>query len=562
MRTLSLILAAAAIAAVNAAGIKHDDNGNIVVEPSDGTTVFMDASVEGGKTSIQQISAQFKTADAARATLSQSVTDQLAAAKSATDATVEDLRNSAAAQAAAVEESLASTTATLNAALTSAVQESKTYADNKINSVVTPAVNKIAQDLTALEVKIKKDIDDDIKVELEKFNKVLEGTDKNLPAANCAAVKAARPHAADGAAWIKNGNTIVQVWCVDGKSLGGSGETQAEAASDCFSNPLVSAYNPKDGSKFIDPDADANDTSNAKKKNCPGNGLAKETSAKTCKEIKKNFKSAKNGVYWIHGRNDDFKSAPFQAYCWLADRDGGGWTLFLRSYYRDHHQPRFSNGNGAGSTGDVNDDVLGSMPQNRYTFEAYKLDDKYIRAVIGQSNPTNGARTSSGRNMFSYMVDQSGWNNYYSGGNYEYGIMKKYTARWRFVRFQQMDSSSTAEEFTSYKIPSFNGQTPVGDGTWNWKGRPRCGRNYVGSGGGAGISCNGQHNGNPSRSPEGGRRCRSNTGHNRWHGGFHLYMLNTNHDTYFYCCNGPQHSSYRRFAHRWYIRTHDGDTVA
>jgi len=549
MRTFGLILAAAAVAAVNGAGIKHDDGGNIVITPSDGTTIFMDASVEGGSTSIQMMSAKFGQADVARAELSATVTQQLADAEDKTASTIADIQTEMATQAQEVTDQLVETREQVDADLAAAVETSKNYADNAIENTVTPALTKVASDLVALETKIKKDIDEDIKTTLTIYENILVGTADSLPAANCAAIRATRSGSPDGAYFIKINNKGVQVWCArEGntmKSLGGDGSSADSSGTSCFSNPLISAFSPADQKKFV----------NGKEVVCPGNGLSKTNAARTCKEIKINFKDSKNGIYWIHGRNNDFKSAPFQVYCWNTDRDGGGWTMFLRSYYEGHHRPIYA-GNGVTDSGDVNDDILQKLGG------AYKLDDKKIRAIIGQKNINDGSRTTNNRNMFSYMVDQSAWNDYYASENNEYGIMKKYTARWRFVRFQQMDSSSTAEEFISYLTPKFNGKTAVGDGVLNWKGRPRCGKNYVGGGGGAGISCNGQHNGSPQTSPRGGRGCKKNKSRDRWHGNFHLYMLNTNHDTYFYCCNGPQHSSHRRFAHRWYIRTNDDDKIA
>ena len=429
-----------------------------------------------------------------------------------------------------------------------------TIVQPQINGVKAE-INGVKADLVALKTEISKNVDG----KLAGLTKAVMGTSEALPAANCAAILAAKKFSPDGAYWIGSASAPIRVWCakVGGSfvSLGGDGSTKANAASDCFAQQLVSDYSPSDSKKYIDPDANADNTNNAVKILCPGNGLTKNAAARTCKEIKINFKTSKNGIYWLNGRNMELKSEPFQAFCWNSDRDGGGWTMFLRSYYEGHQRPTYA-GNGVADSGDVNNDIM------QFLGGAYKLHDKKIRAIIGQKDITDDGRSSSKKKMFSYMVDQSKWNNYYSPNNNEYGIMKQYTARWRFHRFQQMDSSSTAEKFTSYSIPNFDGKTPVGDGTVSWSGRPRCGSRYMGGGAGAGISCRDTHNGSPQRSPRGGRGCKSNKSHNRWHGSFHLYMLNTNHDTYFYCCQGAQHSSHRRFAHRWYIRTADSDKVA
>jgi len=555
MRTFGLILAAAAVA-VNGAGVAHDDTGNIVITPSEGTTVFMES--DGSQTSVRAMLGKFEDVTTELTNTKNDITADLEATK---DSVAKDLADAADALQEGLDTiapALDDAKAEVDLALgTLKTELKKDVADVKgsITTIVQPQIDGVKKDLVALKTEINENVDG----KLSGLTKAVMGTSDALPAANCAAILAAKKFSPDGAYWIGSVSAPIQVWCakVGGSfvSLGGDGSTKAKAAADCFAQPLVGAYNPSDQKKYIDPDANADNTNNAVKKMCAGNGLSKTSAARTCKEIKINFKTSKNGIYWLAGRNNELKSEPFQAYCWNTDRDGGGWTMFLRSYYEGHQRPTY-NGNGVSDSGDVNDDVL------QFLGGAYKLHDKKIRAIIGQKDITDDGRSASKKKMFSYMVDQSKWNNYYSSNNNEYGIMKQYTARWRFHRFQQMDSSSTAEKFTSYKIPNFDGKTPVGDGTVNWSGRPRCGSRYVGGGGGAGISCRGTHNGSPRREPYGGNGCKSNTSRRRWGGGFHLYMLNTNHDTYFYSCNGPQHSSHRRFAHRWYIRTPDSDKVA
>merc|ERR1712166_1686063 len=293
------------------------------------------------------------------------------------------------------------------------------YADKKIEETVTPALEKVAEDLSALEIKIKKDIDEGIKGDLEIYKSILVGTAVALPAANCGAIETARPGSPDGVYYIGN---KLRVWCAkvgsSFVSLGGDGTTQALAAASCFGNPLIKAFAPADNKKWVDPDATADNTANAKKIVCPGSGLIKTSAARTCKEIKINFKDSRNGIYWLNGRNQEFKSAPFQAFCWNTDRDGGGWTLFLRSWYRANTGD-FKN-RGQDDAGDVNDD------QMQHLGSYYKLDHK---------NSNKNAKSG----MFSYMTDQSKYNNYHSSENNEYGIMKKYTARWRFYIWDQME---------------------------------------------------------------------------------------------------------------------------
>jgi len=270
MRTLSLILAATAVAACNAAGIRHDNDGNIVVEPSDGTTIFMDASLEGGKTTIKQISAKFDLADEARAALTQNVADSIAAAERNLDDTVEGIRSDMDQKGSEIDDQLAATTNTLTKNLADGLTNTKAYADNKIDSVVTPAVNKIAQDLTALETKIKQDIDNDIKKELESIKKGLVGTNSAMPAADCAAINVARPGSMDGIYYIdsKYQSAAVRVWCatVSGKfvSRGGDCKSKAAACASCQDNHFENSAE----KRWIDPDANANDPGNAKEENC------------------------------------------------------------------------------------------------------------------------------------------------------------------------------------------------------------------------------------------------------------------------------------------------------
>ena len=138
--------------------------------------IIRDASVEGGATSIQMMSAKIVQVDDARAELSATVTQQLADAKVETAQSVADMQTEMATQAQEVTDQLAETREQVNEDLSAAVETSKNYADNAIENTVTPALTKVASDLIALETKIKKDIDEDIKTTLDKYEKVLMGT--------------------------------------------------------------------------------------------------------------------------------------------------------------------------------------------------------------------------------------------------------------------------------------------------------------------------------------------------------------------------------------------------
>jgi hypothetical protein len=299
----------------------------------------------------------------------------------------------------------------------------------------------------------------------------------------------------------------------------------------------------------------------AKKCNANGNGLSSNTPGLTCKGIKLSFPQSRNGRYWIIGRHMEYKNDPFKVYCWNTDRDGGGWTYILRSYYAGHHSPGFS-GNGVTQTGSIDTDPFCHL------CGVYKMHDNQIRAVLGQKDHTNTDRSLKNYNKgdyhtkFDYMMDQSGYNSYYSGGNREYMINRDYTARWFFYRWEGVYESSTKTEMTSYKVAgtsNWNGRSAQGEGTVMWKGQANCGQQAAG--GAAGVNCNNVKGG--VKRPDAGRGCKENLSHNRCgtHQ-LHVYMCQTNHDTYMYLCNGCQHSSSNRFSHRSWVKTSKDDTYA
>jgi hypothetical protein len=157
-------------------------------------------------------------------------------------------------------------------------------------------------------------------------------------------------------------------------------------------------------------------------------------------------------------------------------------------------------------------------------------------------------------------MDQSYVNTAYSYNNREYTILKDYTARWRFYWSQVVPESTTTTTLTSYYWDSnFNGASTgsQGEGQVNWSGNPICGIK-----GGAGINCYNTRSGSPSRNPNGGRGCKSNPSRNRWSGELHLYMADTNYNTYSYFCNGAQHTSSFSFTHRFWFRSPDENQVA
>jgi len=393
---------------------------------------------------------------------------------------------------------------------------------------------------------------------LEAVKSGLLGVSGAFAADSCGEILAKRSNAQVGEYWInsKIDKRAVKLWCakVGNKfvSLGGNGDTKGQAAAGCYSQPLI--MNNLKGN-WIDPNDNAEDPNNSVQKAC-GDGKTKETAALTCKSVKIRYGVSANKHYWVVGRNAEYAASPKEVFCWQSSRDGGGWTYVLRSYYQGHQRPTF-NGNGVTTTGSTKS----TDPLQRLG-GIYKMHDHEIRSVIGCADHTNDAANAPDCE-FSYMMDQSYRNTYYSGGNYEYIINKGYIGRWRFHRFQQMPKSKQTLALSVYDMDyNFDGRTDQGEGRLNWSGEPYCGKSNGGSNpSGAGLNCYNTRTGTPSTSPYGGRGCYRNRGYDRWAGTLHMYMCETNHDSYMYICNGAQHSSHNRFAHRTWMRTPDKDVI-
>ena len=179
------------------------------------------------------------------------------------------------------------------------------------------------------------------------------------------------------------------------------------------------------------------------------------------------------------------------------------------------------------------------------------MDDYEIRAYLGQKNPDDDNPNSNQVSEMNVMRDQSGFNTGHSRWNREYTIIKKYTARWYWVTWNNIKESTTASELSSWNMPRhYDGSfSSVGGGSLNWKGQPICGH------GGIGINCQDARSGVPNRSPNGGHGCKTNLGKG-W-GGQLSWRSHGGYDTYQYICEGAQHSSSNRFAHRQWIRSPD-----
>lgn len=234
----------------------------------------------------------------------------------------------------------------------------------------------------------------------------------------------------------------------------------------------------------------------------------------SCKAIRDANPSASTGTYTIDPDGGG-PISPVMVNCDMV-RDGGGWTLGVKSWYLGgvFGIPGSPGAGVAGAVGTVADGIT-------HKGNPYKLSDEVIRALIGPSM------------NFDVMADQSGYNSTYSTGNYEYVILRNYTALWRFDT--PVNASTTQTVMQSYRRA---------DNALAWTGELLCGF------GGAGINCLTV----VSNNPQGGAGCAINMGsasNSAWH---HFYMSEVNSDTYLYICNGAQHSSSHDMNHRWWFR--------
>jgi len=312
---LLLALAPFVIAAsVNGqAGIVATEDNDLVLKPATdaGTIVFHDASSAGGTTSVRAILAQLGLAatdldlEAVKTSvdgLSTTVDQKLVAQKAAVDGVIVEIKTS-------VE----------NAATETDIKIAKVGDDLKkgMAEVTASITTEVKPQIEALKTEVGGKVD---KVEevVGDILKALLGSNAAMAADNCAAIKSVQPLASDDYFWIKNAGAVVKVFCkvVSGKfvSMGGDGSSKAAAAAGCNGNVL--AANNVAETKWVDPDANAENTGNAVQKRCV---------LYTCKEIKDAEPgNTKSGTYTVKPKG--WSGAPFEVWCDMT-KDGGGWTL-------------------------------------------------------------------------------------------------------------------------------------------------------------------------------------------------------------------------------------------
>jgi hypothetical protein len=239
-------------------------------------------------------------------------------------------------------------------------------------------------------------------------------------------------------------------------------------------------------------------------------GSSAGSAAESCKTLHKEFPNLGDGIYWLNPAGGSNANA-FQAPCNMT-RDGGGWTMGVKMWYQNG-----MNGN-TGAVGSISDAL--ALKGN-----AWKLSDAQIKAIIGTDN------------NFDVMFDQAGYNSYYASGNYEYVVLSNYTATWTWAG--KVAASSTTTAVKSYRIS---------DNAVAWSGNFQCG-----DVGGWGINC---YTVTAGTNPAGGGGCSINMGNGNGvsSGHHHLYMAETNSDTYVYMCAGAQHTSSYNLNHRYWFR--------
>jgi len=176
------------------------------------------------------------------------------------------------AQKQTLDDEIATITADVEDKLTTAATETDqkiAETDKKIGTVQGDLKTGLEAVTASITTVVKPQIDE-VKEIVGDILKALLGSNSAMAADNCAAIKSAAPLSSDNYYWIKNQGAVVKVFCkvVSGNfvSMGGDGTSKASAAAGCEGHALVE--NNDAVSKWVDPDANAENTGNAVQKRC------------------------------------------------------------------------------------------------------------------------------------------------------------------------------------------------------------------------------------------------------------------------------------------------------
>jgi len=471
---LALAAAAAFVSAKDSSGIKTSDGDLKITPPNGGTTIFTEPD---GETSIQQILANLRETNAELGELKVFVEDKIAqdlqTERERSDQKFAETDD----KFAEVDDAIADALLTVAQNAQTAKSTSEQFTNQAIASTVTPVVNQIKQDMTALETKINNEVGkkvDEVAKVVDDIIDALLGSNSGMPADSCAKIKEAQDQAADGVYWIKSQGSTVRVHCKKVGSafvsMGGDGSSKAAAAADCEAHSLVE--NNDADMKWIDPDANSENTANAVQKKCV---------FVSCREIKDHTKTTKSGVYRIKPK--DWTEAKFDVWCDMS-KDGGGWTLTEMHTAGWNNQPigRSMPDKGA------NEDQLMSRGDD---FKKWKSGNMGDYASLGEKK-INAIYHSHGEstimrnwNMGKYFGNHNQPVNFY----YQKKQPKKDWSIFHAIRNTQLWSGQTHSrrawssandgfKFT-YKDPAFNTDTSVYDPTKNQIKNQRGNRGYM-----------------------------------------------------------------------------------
>jgi hypothetical protein len=186
--------------------------------------------------------------------------------------------------------------------------------EDNVGKIVEPAIQTVKDSVSALDTSTSAEFTT-MNANIAKITQNLLGTTSGFAAETCGKLYIANKQLKSGKYYIISplDKSINEVWCeVKGSvmvSLGGDGSTKAAAAAGCFA-PLLTP-----GSKWVDSDADAENTGNAVVAKC-GAGLEVKYPGISCKSIKIQYPESKNGLYYVVGLGKAFVKAPKRVYCW------------------------------------------------------------------------------------------------------------------------------------------------------------------------------------------------------------------------------------------------------